>query len=47
MATVLYFGPKKLLEYFDKLNVPKEAKILDFCAGTGKCHQTLSALSNH
>lgn len=35
MAEVQYFGPNKLMEYFDKLNVPKEGKILDVCAGTG------------
>lgn len=35
MAAVKYFGPTKLMEYFDKLNVSKEAKILDVCAGTG------------
>lgn len=35
MAAVKYFGPTKLMEYFDKLNVPKDGKILDVCAGTG------------
>lgn len=36
MADVKYFGPRQLLEAFDeKLTVPKEAKILDVCAGTG------------
>lgn len=36
MAEVKYFGPKQLLEVFgDKLDVPKDAKILDVCAGTG------------
>lgn len=35
MAAVQYFGPKKLMEYFDQLNVKKDAKILDVCAGTG------------
>ena len=27
--------PTKLMEYFDRLNVPKNGKILDVCAGTG------------
>lgn len=35
MTDVLYFGSKTLIEQFEKLNVPKEAKILDVCAGTG------------
>lgn len=35
MAQVQYFGPKTLMEHFDKLNVAKDAKILDICAGTG------------
>lgn len=35
MHAVLYFGPTKLMEEFEKLNVPKDAKILDVCAGTG------------
>jgi len=35
MAEVQYFGPAKLMEFFEKLNVPKDAKILDVCAGTG------------
>lgn len=35
MEDVQYFGPKLLIEQFEKLNVPKDAKILDFCAGTG------------
>lgn len=35
MAEVQYFGPTKLMEFFDRLNVPKEGKILDVCAGTG------------
>ena len=35
MATVKYFGPTELMQYFDKLNVPKDGKILDVCAGTG------------
>lgn len=35
MADVCYFGPKLLTEQFDKLDVPKDAKILDVCAGTG------------
>lgn len=35
MAAVKYFGPSKLMEYFDQLNVKKDAKILDVCAGTG------------
>lgn len=35
MADVQYFGPKRLMEYFDRLNVPKGGKILDICAGTG------------
>lgn len=35
MIEVKYFGPKQLLEIFDKLDVPKDGKILDMCAGTG------------
>lgn len=35
MKAVQYHGPTTLMEHFPKLNVPKEAKILDFCAGTG------------
>lgn len=35
MDAVAYPGPAKLMEQFDKLEVPKEAKILDICAGTG------------
>lgn len=35
MVKVLYFGPTKLMEHFDKLDVHKDAKILDVCAGTG------------
>lgn len=35
MADVQYFGPTKLMEYFDKLNVPQGSRILDVCAGTG------------
>lgn len=35
MAEVQYFGPTKLMSYFDQLNVPKGGKLLDVCAGTG------------
>lgn len=35
MSTVAYPGPAKLIEQFEKLDVAKEAKILDICAGTG------------
>lgn len=35
MIEVKYFGPTKLMEYFDRLEVPKNGKILDVCAGTG------------
>lgn len=35
MEEVQYFGPTKLMEYFDRLNVPQDGKILDVCAGTG------------
>lgn len=35
MRAVKYNGPEKLMEYFDRLNVPKDGKILDVCAGTG------------
>lgn len=35
MQEVKYFGPVTLMEHFHKLNVAKEAKILDLCAGTG------------
>lgn len=35
MKKVQYFGPTQLMEHFTKLNVPKNAKILDVCAGTG------------
>lgn len=35
MAAVQYFGPKQLMGVWDKLEVPKDAKILDVCAGTG------------
>lgn len=35
MAAVRYFGPTQLMDAFGKLNVPKDAKILDFGAGTG------------
>lgn len=44
MATVRYTGPKKLLEYFDKLNVAKDGKILDFCAGTGAMGRELAKM---
>ena len=47
MATVSYFGPKQLLEHFDKLDVPKEAKILDFCAGTGEQSSTVTNTHTH
>lgn len=35
MIEVKYFGPTELMKHFDRLNMPKEAKILDVCAGTG------------
>lgn len=35
MAEVKYFGPTQLMEYFDQLDLPKGAKVLDICAGTG------------
>lgn len=38
MADVGYFGPKQLIECFEEKlssSVPKDAKILDVCAGTG------------
>ena len=35
MVDVQYLGPIKLVEHFDKLNLPKDARILDVCAGTG------------
>lgn len=35
MAEVKYFGPTKLMEFFDRLDVPIGSKILDVCAGTG------------
>lgn len=44
MIEVKYFGPTKLMEYFNKLNVPKNAKILDVCAGTGGIGRELAKL---
>ena len=44
MADVQYFGPKKLMEFFDRINLPKEAKILDVCAGTGGIGRELAKL---
>jgi len=35
MRAVQYFGPTKLMEFFEKLGVPEGGKILDVCAGTG------------
>lgn len=35
MVDCQYVGPTKLMEYFDKLNVPQGGRILDVCAGTG------------
>lgn len=35
MEAVKYFGPTQLMDNFDKLNIPKEGKVLDFGAGTG------------
>lgn len=35
MAEVQYFGPTKLMEFFERLNVPQGGRILDVCAGTG------------
>lgn len=35
MPGVQYYGPQALVEHFSKLGVPKTAKILDICAGTG------------
>lgn len=35
MQAVDYLGPTRLMPHFEKLNVPKDAKILDVCAGTG------------
>lgn len=47
MAEVKYFGPKQLLEVFDEklsAGVPKDAKILDVCAGTGGVGRGLAKL---
>lgn len=42
MEKVAYYGPKQLLEQFDKLNVPKNARILDVCSGTGAVARELA-----
>lgn len=44
MAEVKYFGPTKLMEFFDRLQVPKGGKILDFGAGTGGIGRELAKL---
>lgn len=44
MAAVQYFAPRQLMEHWDKLEVPKDAKILDICAGTGANGRELAKL---